>query len=64
MTLWLVSSTLITDLETRPQKYDAVDQNPNGFRPNTLKVVRSEREIFQLLELPYVSTFMRNYRFS
>lgn len=43
---------------TRHKKYDAVDQNPNDFRPNTFKVVTSEREIFELLELPYVGLFI------
>ncbi|GAA5954542.1 hypothetical protein JCM8115_004619 [Rhodotorula mucilaginosa] len=43
-------------------KYNAADQNPNGFRPNTFKVVTSEREIFELLELPYLSPTERNFR--
>ncbi|GAA5867476.1 hypothetical protein JCM3774_002915 [Rhodotorula dairenensis] len=43
-------------------KYDAIDQNPNGFRPNTLKVVNSEREIFGLLELPYLAPTERDFR--
>lgn len=29
-------------------------QNPNGFKPGTLKLVKSEREIFDLLGMPYV----------
>lgn len=29
-------------------------QNPNGFRPGTMKIVKSEKEIFELLGLPYV----------
>lgn len=35
-------------------KFDAVDENPNGFKPGTLKVVESEEQIFKLLGLPYV----------
>lgn len=33
----------------------SLSQNPNGFRPGTLKVVKSEAEIFELLKLPAVS---------
>ncbi|GAA6025529.1 hypothetical protein JCM8202_001224 [Rhodotorula sphaerocarpa] len=43
-------------------KYDATDKNPNGFRPGTLKVVDSEREIFDLLGMPYLVPAEREYR--
>ncbi|GAA5855600.1 hypothetical protein JCM3766R1_005367, partial [Sporobolomyces carnicolor] len=36
------------------QKYDAEDENPNGFRPGTMKIVKSEQEIFELLGFPYL----------
>lgn len=29
-------------------------QNPNGFKPETLRLVKDEREIFDLLGFPYV----------
>ncbi|TNY23334.1 hypothetical protein DMC30DRAFT_32334 [Rhodotorula diobovata] len=35
-------------------KYSSEDQNPNGFKPGTLKLVKSEREIFDLLGMPYL----------
>ncbi|BGP37377.1 hypothetical protein JCM10449v2_001283 [Rhodotorula kratochvilovae] len=35
-------------------KYAADDQNPNGFKPGTLKLVESEKEIFDLLGMPYL----------
>ncbi|GAA6047698.1 hypothetical protein JCM3770_001725 [Rhodotorula araucariae] len=35
-------------------KYSADDQNPNGFRPGTLKLVESEQEIFELLGMPFL----------
>lgn len=38
-------------------KFDAVDENQNGFRPGTLKVVESEEGIFKLLGLPYVGQY-------
>ncbi|GAA5911045.1 hypothetical protein JCM8208_003968 [Rhodotorula glutinis] len=36
------------------QAYSSEDQNPNGFKPGTLKLVNSEREIFDLLGMPYL----------
>ncbi|GAA5844830.1 hypothetical protein JCM9279_000009 [Rhodotorula babjevae] len=36
------------------EAYSAEDQNPNGFKPGTLKLVNSEREIFDLLGMPYL----------
>ena len=36
------------------EKWSAADQNPNGFRPGTLRVVESEREIFEILGFPAV----------
>ncbi|BGP29440.1 hypothetical protein JCM10296v2_001179 [Rhodotorula toruloides] len=44
------------------KKYSAVDANPNGFRPGTLKEVKDEEEIFQLLKLPYLKPEERDYR--
>ncbi|GAA6010881.1 hypothetical protein JCM11491_004580 [Sporobolomyces phaffii] len=41
------------------QKYDAADENPNGFRPGTMKIVESEKEIFELLGLPYLEPQQR-----
>jgi len=37
------------------EKFDKEDENPNGFRPGTLKVVKSEAEIFKLLGFPPVN---------
>ncbi|BGO88941.1 hypothetical protein NBRC10512_005695 [Rhodotorula toruloides] len=44
------------------KKYSAVDANPNGFKPGTLKEVKDEQEIFQLLKLPYLKPEERDYR--
>ena len=38
------------------EKYDKADENPNGFKPGTLKVVKSEADIFKILGFPPVST--------
>ncbi|GAA6034997.1 hypothetical protein JCM8097_002135 [Rhodosporidiobolus ruineniae] len=43
-------------------KYDAEDENPNGFKPGTLRVVKTEREIFDLLGLPYLEPKDRELR--
>ncbi|GAA5969606.1 hypothetical protein JCM3765_003447 [Sporobolomyces pararoseus] len=43
------------------EKYAAEDENPNGFRPGTLKIVKSEREIFDLLGLPYLKPEQRDF---
>ncbi|GAA5871896.1 hypothetical protein JCM8547_003299 [Rhodosporidiobolus lusitaniae] len=43
-------------------KYAAEDQNPNGFKPGTLRVVKSEQEIFDLLGLPYLKPEEREYK--
>jgi len=40
------------------QKYDTEDENPNGFKPGTLKEVKSEAEIFELLGFPHVSRYV------
>ncbi|GAA5901955.1 GTPase-activating protein CIN2 [Sporobolomyces salmoneus] len=40
-------------------KYDAADENPNGFRPGTMKIVESEKEIFELLGFPYLEPEQR-----
>ncbi|GAA5885027.1 hypothetical protein JCM6882_007197 [Rhodosporidiobolus microsporus] len=42
--------------------YSAEDQNPNGFKPGTLRVVKSEKEIFELLGMPYLKPEEREYR--
>lgn len=36
------------------KKYEAIYANPNGFVPGTLKEVKDEKEIFELLKLPYI----------
>ncbi|GAA5829038.1 hypothetical protein JCM11251_004104 [Rhodosporidiobolus azoricus] len=41
--------------------YSAADQNPNGFKPGTLRVVKSEKEIFELLGVPYLSPEEREF---
>lgn len=33
-------------------------QNPNGFKPNSLKIVKNEQEVFDLLGLPYVCSVL------
>ncbi|KAM0792678.1 hypothetical protein ACM66B_002458 [Microbotryomycetes sp. NB124-2] len=43
------------------KKFDKSDNNPNGFRPGTLKVVENENEIFELLGLPYLEPTERDY---
>ncbi|ORY45449.1 hypothetical protein BCR35DRAFT_336274 [Leucosporidium creatinivorum] len=43
------------------EKYTADDQNPNGFKPGTLRVVKDEREIFDLLGFPYLTPKERDY---
>ncbi|GAA6061758.1 hypothetical protein JCM10212_000738 [Sporobolomyces blumeae] len=43
------------------EKYDAADENPNGFRPGTLKIVESEQEIFELLGFPYLKPEEREF---
>ncbi|GAA5994352.1 hypothetical protein JCM5350_004295 [Sporobolomyces pararoseus] len=43
------------------EKYAPEDENPNGFRPGTLKIVKSEREIFDLLGLPYLKPEQRDF---
>ncbi|GAA5924967.1 uncharacterized protein JCM15063_005779 [Sporobolomyces koalae] len=42
------------------EKYAAEDENPNGFRPGTLKIVKNEREIFELLGFPYLEPEQRD----
>lgn len=42
-------------------KYAKEDQNPNGFRPGTAKIVKSEKEIFKILGLPYLKPEQRDY---
>lgn len=37
-----------------------VSQNPNGFRPGTLRAVKNEKEIFELLGFPAVRPFLPN----
>ncbi|KAK4704852.1 hypothetical protein P7C70_g1357, partial [Phenoliferia sp. Uapishka_3] len=43
------------------QKYGKEDENPNGFKPDTLRVVKDEREIFEILGLPYLEPTERDY---
>ncbi|KAK4046863.1 hypothetical protein OIV83_005759 [Microbotryomycetes sp. JL201] len=45
----------------KKKQFDNSDQNPNGFRPGTLKVVTNEREIFDLLGLPWLEPEERDY---
>ncbi|SCV72654.1 BQ2448_4191 [Microbotryum intermedium] len=40
-------------------KFEKVDQNPNGFRPGTMRIVANEREIFDLLGVPYLEPHER-----
>ncbi|GAA5973278.1 hypothetical protein JCM11641_003048 [Rhodosporidiobolus odoratus] len=42
-------------------KYSAEDQNPNGFKPGTMRVVKSEEEIFKLLGMPFLKPEEREY---
>lgn len=42
-------------------QYDKADENPNGFLPGTLRIVNSEREIFELLAMPYLDPAQREY---
>ncbi|GAA6012661.1 hypothetical protein JCM10207_009072 [Rhodosporidiobolus poonsookiae] len=43
-------------------KYSAEDQNPNGFQPGTMRLVESEKEIFDLLGMPFLKPEEREYR--
>ncbi|GAA5871054.1 hypothetical protein JCM16303_001676 [Sporobolomyces ruberrimus] len=43
------------------EKYDAEDENPNGFRPGTMKIVKSEKEIFELLGFPFLRPEEREF---
>ncbi|SGY67211.1 BQ5605_C004g02756 [Microbotryum silenes-dioicae] len=42
-------------------KFEREDQNPNGFRPGTMRIVTNEREIFDLLGVPYLEPHEREY---
>ncbi|SCZ92655.1 BZ3500_MvSof-1268-A1-R1_Chr5-2g08073 [Microbotryum saponariae] len=42
-------------------KFEKEDQNPNGFRPGTMRIVTNEREIFDLLGVPYLEPHEREY---
>ncbi|KAI5478507.1 hypothetical protein MNV49_005035 [Pseudohyphozyma bogoriensis] len=43
------------------QAYRPEDENPNGFRPGTSKMVKNEREIFDLLGYPWLEPHERDF---
>nr|CRX79154.1 hypothetical protein ls5930a1_00183 [Leucosporidium scottii] len=42
-------------------EYGLGEKNPNGFKPGTLRLVKDEREIFDLLGFPYLTPEERDY---